>query len=76
MVLVAIFSIIWSVSLHMLSGDFNAGIISAKITFKDRDYDQMNAKSKEIIKQDLQNLGQLSYEYEETPQPLKSDSRK
>ncbi|XP_017961130.1 uncharacterized protein LOC108654383 [Drosophila navojoa] len=75
MVLVAIFSIIWSVSLHMLSGDFNAGIISAKITFKDRDYDQMNAKSIEIIKQDLQSLGQLSYEYEETPQPLRSDSQ-
>ncbi|XP_023168389.2 uncharacterized protein LOC111597764 isoform X2 [Drosophila hydei] len=75
MVLVAIFSILWSVSLHMLSGDFNEGIISAKIMFKDRDYGQMNEKSKGIIEHDLQQLGRLPYEFNETPQPLKSDSQ-
>ncbi|XP_064553248.1 uncharacterized protein LOC135438739 isoform X3 [Drosophila montana] len=74
MVLVAIFSIMWSVSLHVLSGDFYDGIISAKIMFKDRDYGQMDNRSKEIFQQDLQKVAQLPYDSNETPQPLQSDS--
>ncbi|XP_030573507.1 uncharacterized protein LOC115771784 isoform X2 [Drosophila novamexicana] len=75
MVLVAIFSIMWSVSLHVLSGDFYDGIISAKIMFKDRDYGQMDNRSKKIFQQDLQKVAQLPYELNETPQSLKSDSQ-
>ncbi|XP_064553247.1 uncharacterized protein LOC135438739 isoform X2 [Drosophila montana] len=75
MVLVAIFSIMWSVSLHVLSGDFYDGIISAKIMFKDRDYGQMDNRSKEIFQQDLQKVAQLPYDSNETPQPLQSDSQ-
>ncbi|KAH8417831.1 hypothetical protein KR222_006711 [Zaprionus bogoriensis] len=75
MVLVAIFSIIWSISLHMLSGDFYDGIISAKVVFKDRDFAQMDNKSREIFQRDLEKLGHFTYEHKETPQPLQSDSR-
>lgn len=76
MVLVAIFSIIWSITLHMLSGDFNDGIISAKVVFKDRDFTKMDNRSQEIFHQDLEKLGQLSYKpSKETSQPLRSDSR-
>ncbi|KAH8311224.1 hypothetical protein KR044_005039 [Drosophila immigrans] len=56
MVLVAIFSIIWSVSLHLLSGDFYDGIISAKVVFKERNFAQMDNRSKEIFMQDLEKV--------------------
>ncbi|KAH8359937.1 hypothetical protein KR093_009596 [Drosophila rubida] len=56
MVLVAVFSIVWSVSLHMLSGDFYDGIISAKVVFKERNFAQMDNRSKEIFVQDLQSV--------------------
>ncbi|XP_017848874.1 uncharacterized protein LOC108604104 isoform X2 [Drosophila busckii] len=74
MVLVAIISIIWSVSLHMLSGDFYDGIISAKIIFKQRDFAKLDNKSKEILQQDLVRFEQLAYGYNEKPQMLQSDS--
>ncbi|KAH8395888.1 hypothetical protein KR215_009341 [Drosophila sulfurigaster] len=71
MVLVAIFSIIWGVSLHMLSGDFYDGIISAKIVFKERNFASMDNRSKEIFLQDLQSV---AYEPIVKPESLKTVS--
>jgi len=75
MVLVAIFSIIWSLSLHMLSGDFYEGIISAKVVFKDRNFAQMDNRSREVLQQDIQKVGLLTYEPKVKPESLKSESR-
>lgn len=76
MVLVAIFSIIWSITLHLLSGDFNDGIISAKVVFKERDFTHMDNRSQEIFQQDLEKLGHLTYKpKKETSQALRTDSR-
>ncbi|XP_034486736.1 uncharacterized protein LOC117791166 isoform X2 [Drosophila innubila] len=75
MVLVAIFSIIWSLSLHMLSGDFYDGIISAKVVFKERNFAQMDNRSREILQQDLQKVGLLAYEPKTKPESLKSESQ-
>lgn len=76
MVLVAIFSIIWSVSLHMLSGDFYDGIISAKVVFKERNFAQMDNRSREIFQQDLRKVGHFAFEPKTKPESLKSESRK
>ncbi|KAL7727944.1 hypothetical protein ACLKA6_019504 [Drosophila palustris] len=75
MVLVAIFSIIWSFSLHMLSGDFYDGIISAKVVFNERDFAQMDNRSKEIFQQDLQKVGHFAYEPTTKPQLLRTASQ-
>lgn len=62
--------------LHMISADFNEGIVSAKVVFKDRDITKLDHRSQEIFQQDLENLGQLIYKpSKETSQPLRSDSR-
>ncbi|KAH8362866.1 hypothetical protein KR084_002039 [Drosophila pseudotakahashii] len=61
MVLVAIFSILWSISLHMISGDLNEGLVSAKIIFRERNMDQLSNHSKRILQEDLIKATQNSY---------------
>ncbi|XP_017036945.1 uncharacterized protein [Drosophila kikkawai] len=82
MVLIAIFSIIWSVSLHMISGDLYEGIVSAKLIFRERNFEQMDEHSKQILHRDFMAVTQNAYgqkysvqEQEVTPESLKSESQ-
>ncbi|KAH8338367.1 hypothetical protein KR059_001610 [Drosophila kikkawai] len=82
MVLIAIFSIIWSVSLHMISGDLYEGIVSAKLFFRERNFEQMDEHSKQILHRDFMAVTQNAYgqkysvqEQEVTPESLKSESQ-
>ncbi|XP_032592781.1 uncharacterized protein LOC6564139 isoform X2 [Drosophila grimshawi] len=72
MVLVATFSIIWSVSLHLLSGDFYDGFISAKIMFKERDH--IDNRSNEIGNKYFEKVGQLLYVSKEALQSPEIES--
>ncbi|XP_017052705.1 uncharacterized protein LOC108095898 isoform X2 [Drosophila ficusphila] len=80
MVFIAIFSILWSISLHMISGDLYEGIVSAKLIFRDRNFDQMNDRSKQILHRDFiaatQNAYGQKYSVQDvTPESLQSESQ-
>ncbi|XP_034665210.1 uncharacterized protein LOC117899352 isoform X1 [Drosophila subobscura] len=80
MILVAIFSIIWSISLHMISGDLYEGIVSAKLIFRERNFDQMDNRSKEILHRDYIKATQQAYgaKYsvqDVAPESLQSESQ-
>ncbi|KAH8232248.1 hypothetical protein KR032_002717 [Drosophila birchii] len=82
MVFIAIFSIIWSVSLHMISGDLYEGIVSAKLIFRERNFDQMDEHSRQILHRDFMAVTQNAYgqkysvqEQEVTPESLQSESQ-
>ncbi|XP_030370441.1 uncharacterized protein LOC115621058 isoform X2 [Scaptodrosophila lebanonensis] len=74
MVLVAICSIIWSISLHVLSGNFSDGLFSAKLEFRERDFSQMDNRSREIFYHDLARVTEGVYDVdvrgEKTGKPL------
>lgn len=53
MVVLALTSILWSITIHILSGDFYHGILGAKLAFRERDFLQMDEHSKEIFYNDL-----------------------
>ncbi|XP_037955598.1 uncharacterized protein LOC119685401 isoform X2 [Teleopsis dalmanni] len=61
MVFVAVLSIVWSVSIHIISNDFHYGIIGAKIVFRERDYTQMDNRTINILKEDLKTLTETVY---------------
>ncbi|KAH8306110.1 hypothetical protein KR018_001698 [Drosophila ironensis] len=80
MVFIAIFSILWSVSLQILSGDLYEGIVSAKLIFRERNFAQMDDHSKEILRRDLfkateHAYGQKYSVQDVTPNPLQSESQ-
>ncbi|XP_017493225.1 PREDICTED: uncharacterized protein LOC108381317 isoform X1 [Rhagoletis zephyria] len=56
MVILALTSILWSITIHIISGDFYHGILGAKLAFRERDFLQMDEHSKEIFYNDLGNL--------------------
>ncbi|XP_016988308.1 uncharacterized protein LOC108050907 isoform X1 [Drosophila rhopaloa] len=61
MVFIAIFSILWSISLHMISGDLYEGIVSAKLIFKERNLEQMDEHSRQILHRDFKTATQYAY---------------
>nr|XP_036213730.1 uncharacterized protein LOC106620604 isoform X2 [Bactrocera oleae] len=61
MVILALTSIIWSITIHILSGDFYHGILGAKLAFRERDFRQMDDHSKEIFYHDLDKLLNETY---------------
>ncbi|EDV53487.1 uncharacterized protein LOC6555047 isoform X1 [Drosophila erecta] len=80
MVLIAVFSILWNISLSMISGDLYEGIVSAKLIFTERSLDKMDEPSKEILHQDFIKATQYAYgrQYsvqDVTPEPPKSESQ-
>ncbi|KAH8383577.1 hypothetical protein KR009_009356 [Drosophila setifemur] len=74
MVFIAIFSIIWSISLHMLSGDLYEGIVSAKLIFRERNFDQMDEHSKHILHRDFIAATQHAYGQKYSVQDVSPDS--
>ncbi|XP_036675596.3 uncharacterized protein [Drosophila suzukii] len=76
MILVAVFSILWSISLHMISGDLNEGmgIVSAKLIFRERNMDQLNDHSKQILHKDFIEATQNAYGRKYSAQDVKPDS--
>ena len=60
MVLIAASSIAWSVAIHILSGDFYNGFIGAKLAFRERDFSEMDNKTKQIFENDLERIFQQS----------------
>ncbi|XP_067619274.1 uncharacterized protein [Eurosta solidaginis] len=61
MVVLALTSIVWSVTIHIISGDFYHGILGAKLAFRKRDFRQMDEHSKEIFCHDLDTLLNATY---------------
>lgn len=61
MVVLALTSIVWSITIHIISGDFYHGILGAKLAFRERDFRQMDKHSKEIFYHDLDNLINETY---------------
>ncbi|XP_036213729.2 uncharacterized protein [Bactrocera oleae] len=61
MVILALTSIIWSITIHIISGDFYHGILGAKLAFRERDFRQMDDHSKEIFYHDLDKLLNETY---------------
>lgn len=54
-------SILWSITIHIISGDFYHGILGAKLAFRERDFRQMDEHSKEIFYGDLYKLLNETY---------------
>lgn len=80
MVMIAVFSILWNITLIMISGDLYEGIVSAKLIFRERSVDKMDESSKEILHRDFIKATQYAYgrQYsvqDVTPESLKSESR-
>ncbi|XP_017101145.2 uncharacterized protein [Drosophila bipectinata] len=61
MVFNAIVSLLWCVSLQMLTADLREGIVSAKLIFRERNFDLMNNHSKEILHRDFLKATQSAY---------------
>uniref|UniRef100_W8C5N1 Uncharacterized protein n=1 Tax=Ceratitis capitata TaxID=7213 RepID=W8C5N1_CERCA len=61
MVVLALTSILWSITIHIISGDFYHGILGAKLAFRERDFRQMDEHSKEIFYGDLYKLLNETY---------------
>ncbi|KPU72825.1 uncharacterized protein Dana_GF23264, isoform B [Drosophila ananassae] len=61
MVFNAVISLLWCVSLQMLSGDLREGIVSAKLIFRERNFDLMNEHSKDILHKDFLKATQSAY---------------
>lgn len=61
MILVAAISIVWSLSIHILSGDFYNGFIGAELVFRERDFAQMDNAEREIWQHDLDRILNKSY---------------
>ncbi|XP_053946618.1 uncharacterized protein LOC128855610 isoform X2 [Anastrepha ludens] len=84
MVVLALTSIVWSITIHIISGDFYHGILGAKLAFRERDFPQMDEHSKEIFFHDLDKLINETYsdavvngeieEDETTPTPLDANA--
>lgn len=80
MVMIAVFSILWNITLIMISGDLYEGIVSAKLIFRERSVDKMDESSKEILHRDFIKATQYAYgrQYsvqDVTPESLKSESQ-
>lgn len=73
MISVAATSIVWSLSIHVLSGDFYNGFIGAKLVFRERDLTQMEESERAIWKQDLDRLFNETYILENFDQ-IKADA--
>ncbi|KAH8332399.1 hypothetical protein KR074_002615 [Drosophila pseudoananassae] len=81
MVFNGIVSLLWCVSLQMLTADLHEGIVSAKLIFRERNFDQMSNHSKGILHRDFLKATQSAYgqKYsvqEVTPGSPESESRK
>ncbi|XP_013105848.1 uncharacterized protein LOC106085913 isoform X2 [Stomoxys calcitrans] len=61
MIMVAGISIVWSISIHKLSGDFYNGFIGAKLAFRERDFTQMDNREKDLLYHDLGRIINESY---------------
>ncbi|XP_075147690.1 uncharacterized protein LOC142221773 isoform X2 [Haematobia irritans] len=61
MILVAGISIVWSISIHILSGDFYNGFIGAKLAFRERDFTQMDNSEKDLFYHDLGRIINETY---------------
>lgn len=59
--MVAAISIVWSISIHILSGDFYNGFIGAKLAFRERDFTQMDNSTKAILDYDLDRIISETY---------------
>ncbi|TMW49185.1 hypothetical protein DOY81_005727 [Sarcophaga bullata] len=64
MISVAATSIVWSLSIHVLSGDFYNGFIGAKLVFRERDLTQMETIEKNIWSHDLERIFNKTYTIE------------
>lgn len=73
MISVAATSIVWSLSIHVLSGDFYNGFIGAKLVFRERDLEQMEQQERHIWKHDLDRVLNETYAIEDLDQ-LKADA--
>ncbi|XP_073814705.1 uncharacterized protein isoform X2 [Musca autumnalis] len=73
MILVAGISIIWSISIHVISADFYNGFIGAKLAFRERDFTQMDNTEKDIFYHDLGRIINESYT-EEALDDIKPDA--
>lgn len=73
MISLAATSIVWSLSIHVLSGDFYNGFIGAKLVFRERDLEQMEQQERHIWKQDLDRVLNETYAIEALDQ-LKADA--
>ncbi|KNC20600.1 hypothetical protein FF38_00447 [Lucilia cuprina] len=73
MISVAATSIVWSLSIHVLSGDFYNGFIGAKLVFRERDLTQMEYAEQEIWKHDLERVFNETYTIEALDQ-IKADA--
>ncbi|XP_061400985.1 uncharacterized protein LOC133336721 isoform X2 [Musca vetustissima] len=61
MILVAGISIIWSISIHIISADFYNGFIGAKLAFRERDFTQMDNNEKDLFYHDLGRIINETY---------------
>lgn len=61
MILVAGISIIWSISIHIISADFYNGFIGAKLAFRERDFTQMDNSEKDLFYHDLGRIINETY---------------
>ncbi|KAM7362600.1 uncharacterized protein ACRADG_013214 isoform 2-T6 [Cochliomyia hominivorax] len=73
MISVAATSIAWSLSIHVLSGDFYNGFIGAKLVFRQRDLTQMEDSEREIWQQDIDRVFNETYNLENLDQ-IKADA--
>ena len=73
MISVAATSIVWSLSIHVLSGDFYNGFIGAKLVFRERDLTQMETIEKNIWSHDLERIFNKTYTIEALDQ-IKADA--
>ncbi|KAL9894010.1 uncharacterized protein LOC119634338 [Glossina fuscipes] len=56
MIILAITSIVWSLTMHILSGDFYNGFIGFKLAFRERDFNQLNEYEMNLLQRDLKRI--------------------
>uniref|UniRef100_A0A1B0FHG6 Uncharacterized protein n=1 Tax=Glossina morsitans morsitans TaxID=37546 RepID=A0A1B0FHG6_GLOMM len=56
MIILAITSIVWSLTMHILSGDFYNGFIGFKLVFRERDFNQLNEYEMNLLQRDLKRI--------------------
>uniref|UniRef100_A0A1A9VZA6 Uncharacterized protein n=1 Tax=Glossina brevipalpis TaxID=37001 RepID=A0A1A9VZA6_9MUSC len=56
MIILAITSIVWSLTMHILSGDFYNGFIGFKFVFRERDFSQLNEYEINLLQRDLKRI--------------------
>lgn len=56
MIIIAITSIAWSVTLHIISSDFNEGVFGAKLEFTKRNFHKLDIISQTILNKDIDSV--------------------